>query len=55
MQCMAAAVGLQTAWESVPDELKTGIPHQWVTYGTVALLVLGMLGRMVKQEPQDKP
>lgn len=53
MQAMGAALAIQGAWEAAPDDLKASIPHQWVSYATVALLVLGMLGRLVKQTKDE--
>lgn len=55
MQAMAAALALQGAWSQAPDDMKASIPHEWVSYATAALLVLGMVGRLVKQSPEDKP
>jgi len=50
MQFMAAAVAIQTAWLSLPDELKASIPPKAVSAITIGLLILGMLGRLKKQE-----
>lgn len=52
MQCMAWALAIQGAWELAPDDLKAGMPPKLVTVVTVSLLVLGIVGRMVKQEPK---
>lgn len=49
VQSMAAAVALQGAWEFIPDDMKASIPHSWVTYATLGLLALGLVGRLVKQ------
>lgn len=49
IQCMAAAVGIQTAWETVPPDLKANFTEQQVRWVTVGLLVFGILGRLVKQ------
>lgn len=49
MQAMAAAGALQLTWASLSDDMKASIPHEWVTYATVALLVVGMAGRLVDQ------
>lgn len=49
MQAMAAAVALQGVWSQLPDDLKSSIPHEWVSYATVGLLVVGMVGRLVDQ------
>lgn len=52
MQCMAWALALQGAWEFCPPELKAGVPPRAVTVITLALLVMGLIGRLVKQEPK---
>lgn len=53
MQCMALAVALQGAWEVMPPPLKDRLPDGWVTGISIALLVLGMVGRLVKQGGSD--
>jgi hypothetical protein len=53
VHCMAWAIAVQGAWEVVPPEMRSGIPPRAVTAITVALLVLGIVGRLVKQG--DKP
>lgn len=50
VHCMAWAIALQGAWEACPDSLKAGLNPKLVTVVTVSLLVLGILGRLVKQE-----
>lgn len=50
VQCMAWAVAIQGAWEVCPDDLKAGLPPKLVTIVTVGLLVLGIVGRVVKQK-----
>jgi hypothetical protein len=50
VQAMVAAGALQAAWEVMPADLKSGIPPKLVTWITVGLLVLGIAGRLVKQE-----
>lgn len=52
MQAMAAAVALQGAWEILPPPLKDRLPDGLVTGISMALLLLGMIGRLVKQEPR---
>lgn len=54
MQAMGAAVALQGAWQAAPDDMKASVPHSWVSWATMALLVLGMVGRLVDQTPKDK-
>jgi hypothetical protein len=55
VQAMALAMAMLGAWEVLPDDLKAGIPHAVVTWTAVALLVLGVAGRLVQQTPKDKP
>lgn len=52
MQCMAGAVAVQGAWEVLPNDMKSGIPPKAVTYITLFLLAMGIVGRLVKQEPK---
>jgi protein-S-isoprenylcysteine O-methyltransferase Ste14 len=52
VQAMAAALSLQGAWAVIPDELKASIPAEYVQGLTLVLLVLGIVGRLVKQEPK---
>lgn len=49
VQAMALAVAGQVAWANMPGDLKASVPPNLVTYGTIGLLVLGILGRLVKQ------
>lgn len=51
-QAMAAAGATQVAWVSLPTDLRASIPGEWVTYGTAAVLVLGIIGRLVKQDTE---
>lgn len=55
VQAMGAAVALLGAWEVLPDDLKASIPHGVVTWTAIALLMLGIAGRLVQQTPKDKP
>lgn len=49
MWCMALAGALQGAWLFIPDDLKGSMPPNVAQAVTVALLVLGVLGRLVDQ------
>jgi len=49
VQAMVLATALLGAWEIMPDDLKAGIPSKYVTGAAMALLVLGVAGRLVKQ------
>jgi hypothetical protein len=52
MHAMVAGTALQGAWLALPDDMKASIPPQYVTWATFALFVLGIAGRLVKQEPK---
>jgi|GEM_PF-1107972 len=47
--CMLVAIAIQAGWQELPAELQAAVPEQWVTWGTVAVLALGLVGRVVKQ------
>jgi type VI protein secretion system component VasF len=49
MQAMTAATALLGAWQALPDTMQALIPERYVLWVAVALLVLGMVGRLVKQ------
>lgn len=55
VQAMALAAALQGAWILVPDEMRASLPHGVVQWITIALLVLGVAGRLVVQAPKEKP
>ncbi len=50
---MGAAGSVQTAWLAIPEEMKARIPDDWVNVITLALLVLGVAGRMVRQDDKQ--
>jgi hypothetical protein len=55
VQAMAAGVALQGAYVAMPDTFQQLIPHEWMHYISIALLVLGLFGRLVQQSPKDPP
>lgn len=50
MQAMTAAIAVQGAWMFIPADMKSSIPPNVVQYATLALLALGVVGRLVKQK-----
>lgn len=48
-QAMALAVAIQGAWMFIPQDMKDSIPKDLIGYVTMALLVLGVAGRLVHQ------
>lgn len=51
MQAMASAGAVQVGWVSLPDDMRRSIPASWVSALTMLLLVAGIAGRLVKQNP----
>lgn len=49
VQAMILAGAVQGAWASLPDEMKATVSDDWLHYGTIALMVLGVIGRLVAQ------
>lgn len=49
VQAMVLAGAIQGAWVFLPPEMIASIPDAWVRVITVALLVLGVVGRLVQQ------
>jgi hypothetical protein len=53
MHCMAGAAAIQAAWIQLPDDLRSTLTKP-AAYLTIALMVLGVIGRLVKQDEPDK-
>jgi hypothetical protein len=49
VQAMTVALALQGAWMALPEDMKATVPDTLVSWVTMALLVLGALGRFVDQ------
>lgn len=49
VQAFVAAGAIQTTWVSLTPDMRASIPADWVTYATVAVCVLGIIGRLVDQ------
>lgn len=50
VQAMALAGALQGAWLAMPPDLQARVPAEWVDALTMAILALGIVGRVVKQD-----
>ena len=50
VQAMALAVAIEGAWMVIPPDLKSRIPETWADAVVMGLLVLGIVGRLVKQQ-----
>ncbi len=53
VQAMALAGAVQGAWMFIPDDMRSSIPANLAQAVTIALLVLGVVGRLVDQ-PKTK-
>lgn len=49
VHCMIGAATIQAAWMYIPDDLRQNMPHKLVAATTIILLILGVIGRVVKQ------
>ena len=49
MQAMVAVAAIQGGWAAMPDDLKAHCPAGLITALSICLLLLGIGGRLVKQ------
>lgn len=49
VNCMTLAAAIQGGWVALPEDMKAGIPAPWVSMASVAVLVLGIIGRLIDQ------
>lgn len=54
IQAQIAAGAVLGAWQVIPDDLKNTLPHNTVYIASMSLLVLGIIGRLVKQDSIPK-
>lgn len=50
VNCMVLAASIQGAWIYIPEDLRNSIPKEIVSGITLALLILGVIGRLIKQD-----
>ena len=55
VQAMALAVAIQGVWPTIPDDLKASLPPYLVHWVSIALLVAGIVGRLVSQDSTTEP
>jgi hypothetical protein len=56
VNCMVLAAALQGAWLYIPEDMKASVPPHITSAATILLLVLGVIGRLKKQQPcEPKP
>jgi len=49
VQAMVLAGAIQGAWVALPPEMKASVSDDWMRYITIALMVAGVVGRLVVQ------
>jgi len=54
VNCMLIAATIQGVWASLPEDMRASIPTGIVSGLTIFVLVLGVAGRLVKQERSKK-
>lgn len=53
VNCMVMAAALQGAWAYIPEDMKASLPPDLVRLATIALLAVGVAGRLVQQTPNE--
>jgi hypothetical protein len=53
VQAMVASLAIQSGWQAMPPDLAERIPGEWITGLSIAVLVLGIIGRLVDQGGGD--
>lgn len=53
VNAMILAAAIQGAWLQIPDDMKSSIPPQLVQYATIALLIFGVVGRLIQQGKEE--
>lgn len=49
VQAMVLTGAVQGAWVALPAEMKASVSDDWMRYITIALMVVGVIGRLVVQ------
>lgn len=56
VQAQAAAIAAIAGWQALPDDLRAMVPQSVAVGMAIALLVLGIVGRLIDQpKTRDKP
>ena len=53
MQAMAAAAAIPFAWGALPGEVRDAIPEGWLRWITAAVLIGGIVGRLISQSTDE--
>ncbi len=55
VQMPAVNTAFLLTWANLPEKFQSVLPVSWVIGIAVALLVLGVAGRLIDQKPKDAP
>ncbi len=55
VNCMALAAAIQGTWMSLSDDLREELPRNIIHVATIAILVAGIGGRLIKQDKDASP
>lgn len=55
VQMPAINTAFLLTWANLPERFQSALPVPWVIAIAVALLVLGVVGRLIDQTPKDAP
>ena len=50
---MGLALSIQLTWLELPDEMKKSLPPGFLPKATMLVVALGIVGRFIKQFPED--
>lgn len=50
VQILALQGAAGAAWLAVPDDMRAAVPAEWLAYAAVVLTLIGIPGRMIKQD-----
>lgn len=53
VQCLTLSLAINGAWAAIPTEWRETVSADYLTYGTIALMVLGTIGRLVDQGGEE--
>lgn len=53
MNAMVLATTVQTVWLGLPDDMKASVDSSYVQYMTITLLIVGVIGRLIKQHDAE--
>lgn len=53
IQAMAVTAAFLATWAMLPEDLKDAVPHKLVGAASILMLVLGVLGRLMGQQPKQ--